>query len=202
VQPYLIGIAGPSGAGKSELARHLSQRFGEYTALVSLDSYYRPMDHLPLEQRAKVNFDHPDALDWDLIRRDVDRLTRGEAILEPIYLFDQHTRAKEMRRVDAAEYVIVEGLFALYDEHVRSLFDARIFVYAPDEVCLARRIERDTVQRGRTRESVLAQYAQTVRPMAERYVLPTQDHADLIVSGENPLEESWAAVQQLLLQAA
>ena len=160
------------------------------------------MDHLPFEERCRVNFDHPDSLDWNLIRRDVDRLTRGETILEPVYLFDQHTRAKEVRRVEPAEYVLVEGLFTFHDEHVRNLLDARIFVYAPDEVCLERRIARDTVQRGRTRESVLQQYAATVRPMAEQFVLPTRDFADLVVSGLKPLEQSWAAVQQLLLQAA
>lgn len=202
MQPYLIGIAGPSGAGKSELARHLSHQLSDQVALVSLDSYYRPMDHLPFEERCKVNFDHPDSLDWRLIRHDVDRLTRGEAILEPVYLFDKHTRDNEMRRVQPAEYVIIEGLFALYDEHVRNLLDARIFVNAPAEICLERRIARDVVERGRTRESVLAQYEATVRPMAEQYVLPSQHHADLIVSGLNPLEQSWAAVQQLLLQAA
>ncbi len=202
MQPYLIGIAGPSGAGKSELARYLSRRLQGRSAELSLDAYYLPMDHLPFEQRVKVNFDHPNALDWDLIRRDVDRLSRGEAILEPVYRFDQHTRAREVRRVDAAEYVIIEGLFALHDAHVRSLLDARIFVDAPEEVCLSRRIARDTVERGRTRESVLQQYAETVRPMGERYVLPTREFADLIVSGETPLDDSWLAVQQLLLQVA
>ena len=202
MQPYLIGIAGCSGAGKSELARHLSKRLDSQASLVSLDCYYLPMDHLPFEVRCRTNFDHPDSLDWNLIRHDIDRLTRGEAILEPVYLFDQHTRAKEMRRVQPAEYVIIEGLFTLHDEHVRRMLDASIFVDAPDDVCLHRRIARDTVERGRTRESVLEQYARTVRPMAEQFVRPTQDYADLIVSGENPLEMSWAAVEQLLLQAA
>ena len=169
---------------------------------MSLDSYYRPMDHLTLEQRSHVNFDHPESLDWEMIRRDVDALSRGESIVEPVYLFERHTRAAETRLVEAAEYVILEGLFALHDPHVRSLLDASIFVFAPDGICLERRIARDTIERGRTRESVLEQYALTVRPMAEAFVLPTRHFADLIVSGENPLEESGRAVEQLLLQAA
>jgi uridine kinase len=201
-KPCVIGIAGPSGAGKSELARLLARELPGGAAQVSLDSYYRPMDHLTLDERAHVNFDHPDSLDWDLIRRDVDRLARGESILEPVYMFDQHTRANEVRRVDPGRFVILEGLFVLYDEQVRSRLSASIFVDARPEVCLERRICRDVVERGRTRESVLEQYARTVAPMAAQYLLPTRRFADLVVSGENPLDESWAAIRPLLLEAA
>jgi uridine kinase len=201
MKPFIIGVAGPSGAGNSELSRLLATRLPEPSALLSLDSYYRALAHLPFEERVKCNFDHPDSLDWPLIHADLDRISRGEPIDEPIYLFDRHSRAAETRRVQAAPFVIVEGLFALYDPYVRSLLDARIFVSAPDEVCLARRISRDTLERGRTRESVLEQYARTVRPMAERFVLPTERFADLVVSGLNPLEESWVMCRDLLLQA-
>lgn len=191
MKPYLIGIAGPSGAGKSELARYLARHLPGDTALIALDSYYRGRPELPLEQRKKLNFDHPDALDWELIHDDLRRLTRGEAIDEPIYCFDTYSRSAAARRVKAAPFVIIEGLFALHDDTVLSILDTGIFVYAPDEVCLARRIQRDIAERGRTRESVIEQYAKTVRPMAELYVLPTRLNADLVVSGEVPLEESW-----------
>jgi uridine kinase len=202
MKPFLIGIAGPSGAGKSELARLMAARLPDRSSLISLDSYYLPLLDLPFEDRIDYNFDHPEALDWDLIRSDLNLVARGEAIDEPVYLFDRYARAAVSRHVEPAPFVIVEGLFALYDAHVRSLLGARIYVAAPDRVCLERRLARDTIERGRTRNSVLNQYARTVRPMAERYVIPTQAYADLIVSGLNPLEESWKLCQELLTEAA
>jgi uridine kinase len=202
MQSVLIGIAGPSGAGKSELARQLEGRLPGTSSLVSLDSYYLPLTHLSIEERTRVNFDDPAALDWSLIRADVRRLASGRAIEEPVYLFDQHTRAAEARIVEPADFVIIEGLFILHDPLVREALDATIFVEAPGDVCLSRRLARDVVERGRSPESVMAQYAATVRPMAEKYVLPTKRHADLVVSGLNPIEESIAAVKDLLRQAA
>lgn len=196
MQPYLIGVAGPSGAGKSELARLLATRLGT-SVVVSLDSYYLPLSHLTFEERVHCNFDHPDSLDWDLIRSDLERLHRGEPIDEPVYLFDRHSRASHSRHIEPAGFIIVEGLFALHDARVRSLLGAGIFVTAPDEICLARRIARDTVERGRSHDSVLAQYIATVRPMAEIHVLPTQAYADLIVCGTDPLETSWAKCREL-----
>jgi uridine kinase len=200
--PILIGIAGPSGAGKSELAQALARSLPCRTSLVSLDSYYRKLTHLSFEERCQYNFDHPDALEWPLILDDVERLARGADIDEPVYLFDCHDRAPESRRVEAAPFAILEGLFALHHPEVRRMLDARIYVHAADAVCLERRIARDIVERGRTRESVLRQYRETVHPMAVRYVIPTRDHADLIVSGESALEKSVAAVCELLRQAA
>jgi uridine kinase len=200
--PHLIGVAGPSGSGKSELAQYLARHLPGTTAVIPLDSYYRAMAHLPFEERARLNFDHPEALDWELIRTDLRKLARGEAIDEPIYRFDQHARSAETRRVEPADFILIEGLFALYDPAVLDALKLRIFVYAPDEVCLARRIGRDTLERGRSRQSVLDQYAQTVRPMAERYVLPTRRNAHLALSGEQPLDQSWAAVEELMGGAA
>lgn len=198
MQPVLIGIAGPSGSGKSELASALARHLPGRVAVVSLDSYYRALSQLSFEERAKSNFDHPDALEWPLILEDVATLSRGEGIEEPIYLFDRYARSEKTRRVDAAPYVILEGLFALYHGEMRRLLDARVFVYAPDEVCLERRLARDMVERGRSRESVLQQYASTVRPMALEYVLPTQQYADLIIFGQSVLAESVAAALDLL----
>jgi uridine kinase len=202
LKPYLLGIAGPSGAGKTELARLLARRLPGGAALVSLDAYYCALTHLGPDERARCNFDHPDALDWPLIRQDVKRLSQGLAIDQPVYLFDCHARSAEIRRVEPAGFVILEGLFAIYDPLVRSLLDARIFVEAPDEVCLQRRIARDTVERGRSRDSVIEQYERTVRPMAREFVLPTRRYADLVVSGLNPLEQSWNMCRSLLLQPA
>lgn len=200
--PFLIGVAGPSGAGKSELSRLMAARLPGPTALISLDSYYRPLPHLTFEERCRSNFDHPDALDWPLIHEHVKAIGQGRIIEEPIYRFDTHARAPETRLIEPAPFVILEGLFALHDPSVRALLDARIFVIAPDDVCLARRLARDTVERGRTRDSVLRQYAETVRPMAELYVLPSRHHADLVVSGVEPLEDSWLLCRDLVLQVA
>lgn len=202
MKPFLIGIAGPSGAGKSELARLMARRLPEPAALISLDSYYRPLTHLSFEERSRCNFDHPDALDWPLIHEHIHLLRKGCVIEEPIYLFDRHSRAAATRRVTPTPFVILEGLFALHDPDIREFLDARIFVTAPDEVCLARRLARDTIERGRTRESVLQQYAETVRPMAELFVLPSRHYADLLVSGIEPLENSWSLCRELVLQTA
>jgi uridine kinase len=200
--PFLIGVAGPSGAGKSELSRLLAARLPGPASLISLDSYYQPFADLAFDERTRINFDHPSALDWDLVQAHLELLRCGEAIDEPGYSFERYSRATETRRVEPTPYVIVEGLFALYDRRIRALYDARIFVSAPDELCLTRRLARDTVERGRTPQSVFEQYETTVRPMAERFVLPTEQFADLVVSGSDSLEHLWSLCRDLLLQPA
>jgi uridine kinase len=198
MKTYLIGIAGPSCSGKTELAKAIRPLLPGDVGVVSLDSYYHPLEGLSLEERSARNFDHPDALDWEMIVRDIRRLSEGEGIEEPVYLFERHTRADYSRRVGPAPFVIVEGLFALYDVRVRQLLSARFFVAAPDGACFERRKRRDMLERGRTLESVCRQYAQTVRPMAEQFVIPTQRHADLVVRGDQPLEDSVAAILEYL----
>lgn len=198
MKPYLIGVAGPSGSGKSELASFIAKQLDSPSSVLSLDSYYLPMDHLPLEQRELVNFDRPEALDWELIRAHIEKLKAGEAVDEPVYRFDLHTRAFEVRRIEPARALAVEGLFALHDPAVRSLLDLAIYVETNENVCLARRLARDVIERGRTPESVVAQYEATVRPMARRFVFPAKAHADIVVSGEQPLELSWAMIEPML----
>jgi uridine kinase len=192
IRPYLIGIAGPSGAGKTTLARAVASRLE--AVILSLDSYYRELGELPLEERAKVNFDEPAALDRDLLVRQLTDLARGQALQVPIYDFGRHTRAPECTILEPAPFVVVEGLFALYWPEVRALLGTRVFVTAEDPVCYGRRLERDVRERGRTEESVFSQYTQTVRPMAERHILPTRAYADVVVSGCAPLERTCSAV--------
>ena len=192
MKPFLIAVAGPSCSGKSELSKVLQRELR--APVLSLDSYYRELAHLPLEVRALANFDEPAALDEDLLIGQVRSLAEGRVIERPVYDFARHTRSGEAERVEPSEYVIVEGLFALYWPQLRESYDASVFIDVDDEVCYRRRLERDVRERGRTAESVYAQYNGTVRPMAERYILPSRAWADVVVSGVEPLEQSSAAV--------
>ena len=186
----LVGIAGPSGSGKTSLARALVDYFGpEATRLVPLDIYYRDLSDLEPELRRLRNFDSPESLDEKLMIRQLGGLACGRSAELPIYRFDTHTRAPRGKLVAPARTVIVEGLFALYWPRVRDLLKLKVFVDVDGEVALSRRIERDVRERGRSSESVRTQYQQTVRPMYERHVLPTRDHADLVLDGARPIDE-------------
>ena len=195
MKPLLIGVAGLSGSGKTALARRLAPHL--HSEVITLDAYYHPQSHVPLEARGRLNYDHPDALDWPLLSAHLASLTRGEPVEEPVYLFDRHTRADHTRRIDPHPVFIVEGILALHHPDVREFLDLSVFVTTRDVECLRRRLERDIAERGRTRESVLEQYYSTVWPMALQYVLPTREFATLVVSGEEPLDESVAAVLRI-----
>lgn len=185
---FLIGIAGPSCAGKGEICRWVSRALE--APVLQLDSYYHPLDHLTQAERAVKNFDEPAALDEDLLVRHLRMLAAGETIEQPVYDFARHTRAAQPVRLTPAGFVIVEGLFTLHWERVRALLTASIFIHAPDEICLARRLERDQRERGRSAESVIAQYESTVRPMRHRYIEPARGHAGLVLDGTQPAEEN------------
>ena len=193
MRSHIIGIAGPSSSGKTELARQLAARLPG-TAIVSLDSYYRGMEEIPLEERKKVNFDHPDALDWKLLHEHLGAVAAGRAFDEPVYSFADYARTAATRRIEPAPYLIVEGLFVLYWPELRAMLDTKVYVQTEPGVCFHRRLHRDVAERGRTPESVIAQYEKTVRPSAEWFVYPTQKFAGLIVSGEEPFDRSTAAV--------
>ncbi len=201
MKPFLIGIAGPSCSGKSEVAYNILSRFKDGEAvIIHLDSYYHDLAQLEFEQRAEWNFDIPRALDHELLISNLSQLLQGKSIEKPIYLFPSHTRANKGETVKPAKYVIVEGLFALYWEDVRSLLDLKVYIDASDSICLTRRKDRDSEQRVRTIESVVEQYEKTVRPMFEKYVQPTKAFADLIINGENPIVQSGSETIQYLLE--
>jgi uridine kinase len=197
---HIIGIAGPSSSGKSELSRQVALRLPG-TSIVSLDSYYRGMEEIPLEERKKVNFDHPDSLDWELLHVHLQAIAAGNAFDEPVYSFADYARTAETKRIDPHDWLIVEGLFVFHWPELRDMLDTKVYVETDPGVCFDRRMRRDVAERGRTPESVREQYERTVRPSAELFVIPTKAHADLVVSGEEPLDRSTAAVIESLGRA-
>ena len=153
---------------------------------------------IPLEERKKVNFDHPDALDWELLHEHLVAIAAGRAFDEPVYSFADYARTAETRRIEPGDFLIVEGLFTLYWPELRAMLDTKVYVQTDPSVCFARRLARDVAERGRTPESVREQYERTVRPSAEWFVHPTEKFADLVVSGEQPLERSAGLVTAAL----
>lgn len=200
VLPHIIAIGGPSCAGKTELSKHLSQVLA--APILPIDAYYINLDTLTIAERSHFNFDEPTALDHYLLHQNLESLAAGSAVDRPTYDFKTHTRAAATERITPEPFIILEGLFALYWDDIRPFLATKVFVDAPDEVCLARRSVRDVRERGRTPQSVFEQYNKTVRPMAELHVRPTRYFADVVVSGEQPLEESAAAVLRLIRPAA
>ena len=182
----IIAIAGPSCAGKGTLAAWLAERLP--ASILPVDAYYRPLDHLTLAQRAEVNFDEPSSIDHNLLSEHLSKLVRGQFIERPVYDFARHTRKAETVRLEPHGFLIIEGLFALYWESVRSLLSASIYVEAPNSTCLDRRVARDQRERGRTEESVRTQYEDTVRPMREMYVEPARQYAGLVLDGTAGIE--------------
>ena len=177
----VIGIAGGTGSGKTTLMKNLIEEFSEVVTIISHDNYYKRHDELPYEERCKLNYDEPAALETDLMARHLDALRRGEAIDCPVYDFAEHNRSNETIRIVPKKVIIVEGILIFENEELRNLMDVRIFVDTDADVRLCRRIKRDVNKRGRTLESVLTQYQETVKPMHEKYVEPSKKYADLVV---------------------
>lgn len=202
-QPFLVAIAGGTGAGKTTLAKRLAERYRELGAtLMDQDSYYHDLSYLDEQARAQVNFDDPAALDHDLLFSHLEQLLAGEAIQKPRYAFAIHTRTGELDRVASNPLIILEGLWALWDARVRALAGLKVYVDADADIRFIRRLRRDVVERGRTWESVVAQYSTSVRPMHQLYVEPTRAFADLVFDTmRTPLEESLAGIEQALRRA-
>ena len=177
----VIGIAGGTGSGKTTLMKNIMERFGDVVTVLSHDNYYRRHDELTYEERCKINYDEPAALETDLMAVHLDLLRKGEAIECPVYDFTQHNRSDETITVVPKSVIIVEGILIFENEPLRNLMDIKIFVDTDADVRLCRRIKRDVNKRGRTLESVLTQYQETVKPMHEKYVEPSKKHADIVV---------------------
>lgn len=185
--PVVLGIAGCSGSGKTTLAAELAHTLGGIH--FHLDNYYRDLGHMPFSERIRQNFDNPAMIESSLLAEQVATLARGESIERPIYDFATHTRVVgRTEHVAAGQFLVVEGLFALYYPELLPLYSLRIYVDTPDSLCFERRMKRDIEQRGRTPESVRQQYESTVRPASIAFVRPSAANADLIVDGTGALD--------------
>ena len=177
----VIGIAGGSGSGKTTLMKNIVARFEDDITVLSHDNYYKRHDELEYEERCKLNYDEPAALETDLMARQLDQLRQGQAIDCPVYDFTVHNRSDETIRILPQKVIIVEGILIFENEELRNLMDIRIFVDTDADIRLCRRVKRDVNKRGRTLESVLTQYQETVKPMHEKYVEPSKAFAHIVV---------------------
>lgn len=181
-RPLIIGIVGGSGSGKTTVAHGILDALGGVdAAFIDQDAYYRDLAHLPLAERARFNFDHPDAFDTELLVAHLDRLASGLPIDKPTYDYAHHTRAARTERVEPREVVLVDGIMLFVDPALRSRFDIKIYVDVPDDVRFIRRLQRDVAERGRSVESIIEQYLTTVRPMHLEFVEPSRRWADVIL---------------------
>lgn len=180
--PLLIGIAGGSGSGKTSVTNAIVQRLDSHRVLViQHDSYYRDIGEYGGKPASEINFDHPDALETDLLIRHLRQLREGKGVEQPVYDFSTHRRAAALRRLEPGEIIIVDGILIFADRELRTLMDIRIFVDTDADERLIRRIRRDMVERGRSFDSVMHQYVTTVKPMHQEFVEPSKVWADVII---------------------
>ncbi|MBA3658166.1 MAG: uridine kinase [Gemmatimonadales bacterium] len=181
--PYLVAVAGGSGSGKTTVARALVEAFAPAAVLLDQDSYYRDQSHLPLSERAHLNFDHPDAIETALLADHLARLRAGLAIDKPVYDFAVHGRTPRTERVEPRALIVVDGILLLAVPPLREAFDLRLFVDVSDDIRFIRRLLRDIAERGRSVENIVDQYLETVRPMHLQFVEPSRRYADLVLTG-------------------
>lgn len=181
-KPILIGITGGTGSGKSTIAKAIFESLPEKNiAIIEQDSYYKNQSHLPMEERIHTNYDHPLAFDTELLLKHLNELLDYKSIEKPIYDFEKHTRKKKTVRVEPKDIIILEGIMILEDRNLRNLMDIKIFVDTDADVRIVRRITRDINERGRTLESVIEQYLNTVRPAHLQFIEPSKRYADIII---------------------
>lgn len=196
MKPFVIGVAGGSGSGKTTVVRRIVESLGDdQVSLIEHDRYYRPRDDLRLEERAALNYDHPDALDTELMVRHVQALKAGQSVDVPVYDFTRYARLTTTETVHPRRAIIVEGILVFVDAALRALMDIKVFVDTDDDTRFIRRLQRDVAERGRTMESVIDQYQSTVKPMHLEFVQPSKRYADIIIpqGGHNAV-----AVEMLL----
>ena len=188
----IIGIAGGSGSGKTRLVKNTLLALSDTkTTSIEVDSYYKDLSHLPFKEREKNNFDHPNSIDFKLLYQHLKKILDNKKIETPLYNYKEHIRDKNNVKIieENIQIILLEGIFALYDQNIRDLMEIKIFVDTPSDIRILRRIKRDVNKRKRTIESVIEQYNKTVRPMFIKYVKPTKEYADLIIpyGGKNKI---------------
>ena len=181
----VLGIAGGTGSGKTTVVHQIIEELpkGEVT-VISQDSYYNKTNHLTFEERCTINFDHPNAIDFDLLISDLKKLKLGQTIEQPIYSFDTHNRIDETMTTLPQKVIIVEGILIFTNKYLRDLMDIKIFVHADSDERLIRRLKRDTKERGRNLDEVLERYQNTLKPMHQQFIEPTKNFADLIIPND------------------
>ena len=178
----IIGIAGGTGSGKSTFTNRLKKQFGDDITVIYHDNYYRQRDDIPFEERKKINYDHPDALETDMLVEHLKKLRDGESVVCPVYDFSQHNRSKDTIVIKPSKVIIIEGILVLQDERLRSLMDIKIFVEADADERILRRALRDVEERGRDLRGIMEQYLTTVKPMHSLYVEPSKRQADVVIN--------------------
>jgi len=181
IPSFVIGIAGGTGAGKTTVAREIKETVGEPVTRIPLDNYYRDLSHMDMAEREQVNYDHPSAFEWELLREHLESLLLGQPVEMPQYDFSIHNRKDERVRVEPSDVIVVEGIFALYEDDITDMLDLRVYVETDADVRILRRIRRDVIERDRELEGVIEQYLSTVKPMHEQFVEPTKRDADVII---------------------
>ena len=180
---FVIGIAGGSGSGKSTFAKRLKERFPDDIALVSCDNYYLARDDMSFEERTKLNYDSPDAFEFDLMIRQIMDLKEGKNILCPVYDFSRHTRSDRVLEIPAKPVILIDGILIFAEPKLRQIMDMRIYVETDADERILRRARRDMIERGRDLDGIIDQYLATVKPMHNQYVEPTKAFADIIING-------------------
>ncbi len=183
MKPLMIGIAGGTGSGKSTFTGRLRETFGDDIAVVYHDNYYRSNDGVPVEQRKKINYDHPDSLETELLVEHLIKLRSGIAIQSPVYDFTVHNRSEKTIRIEPRSIIIVEGILVLADKRLQDLFDIKIYVETDADERILRRVMRDLKERGRDIENIVDQYLTTVKPMHYMFVEPSRAKADFVING-------------------
>jgi uridine kinase len=190
MKSWVVGVCGGTCSGKSTLSKRVLQILGDVSsAEICFDSYYRPLDDLALADRKRINFDHPDSLDLPLFVEHLAALRGGQGVEQPLYDFERHTRGDSTRPVASAPLVLADGILLLSFAEIRELLDFAVFLDVPKVQRLGRRVARDQFERGRSEESIRAQFGATVAPMHRRFVQPSAAHADLVLDGTRPIED-------------
>lgn len=184
----LIGIAGGTGSGKTSMAKNIIKDFSlDQVVIIEQDSYYYDLRKIPMDARNHHNFDHPDAYDFDLLKKQMRMLLEGKSVRVPIYDYKTHTRKKEAHHISGHKIIVLEGIMVLVDPELRDMIDIKMYIHTADDIRFIRRITRDIHERGRSIDSVIQQYLETVRPMHEEFIAPTMHYADIIIpeGGQN-----------------